>query len=111
MSWSIGLGGALSLQLHEEWVVQQKCHPMYQTNVLCGSMTKKFMEEVKSGNQLPVRGITWEETMVRRRFPYVLPDTELGWWEFERRCWWLGVSILQGAELRRVNRLAGLNWP
>ena len=41
MSWSIGLGGALSLQLHEEWVVQQKCHPMYQTNVLCESMTKK----------------------------------------------------------------------
>ena len=69
------------------------------------------MEEVKSGNQLPVRGRTWQETMVRRRCPYVLPDTELGWLEFGRRCWWLRLSILQGAELRCVSGVAGLSWP
>ena len=42
MSCSLGLEGAVGLQLYEEWAVQQKCHPMYQTNELCGSMTKKY---------------------------------------------------------------------
>ena len=31
--------------------------------------------------------------------------------EFEQRCWWLGISMGQGATLRAVNRRTNLLWP
>ena len=52
------------------------------------------------------------ETMIfARRFPHLMPRGHAEMEEFERRVWFLGVSLMQGLEFRRRSWSAGAHWP
>ena len=52
------------------------------------------------------------QTMIfARKYPHLMPRGRAEIEEFERRVWFLGISLLQGLEFRRRSREAGANWP
>ena len=54
------------------------------------------------------RGAPWH---FARANPFCMPIGKTEWQEFNRRCWFLGVTTPQGLEFRRRARDAGASWP
>ena len=54
------------------------------------------------------RGAEW---LFPHKHPMLMPITKSDWQEFDRRCWFLGISTSQGLEFRRASRAVGMDWP
>ena len=67
--------------------------------------------ESSSGRADHRRWHTLDTMVFMQKEPDLCPTTESEWMEFERRCWWLRISLNQGLTLRRAHRRVGVRWP
>lgn len=108
-----------STKLEEEyttWVEQLKYHRDPVLRVRCLTCAERGRLNVS----MPSSGIepifknddkTWEIISFARKYPHLLPRGQAEEEEFERRVWFMGISVIQGLELRRRCREVGCSWP
>lgn len=109
----VRVDGAQGLALYRQWQSSRAPDAAFITCQLTGPVSEL-------GSQWgEMRDISWEERARLKHFAHLdrlypaasLPGNPRDCLEFEQRCWWLGISLTQGAFLRAHNRKEGLCWP
>ena len=57
------------------------------------------------------RNVTLFETAARKEHPTEVPCDPLAFWEFELRCYFIGVDMHVGTNLRVYNKARHVHWP
>lgn len=112
-SFPDGPHGAVGLAMYLQWRSRRPSNAPY---VTCGLTGPVLVLECLSSER---RDLMREARVRGEHFEYLdrlypgasVPRGPSECLEFEQRCWWLGISLRQGASLREVNRKHGLLWP
>lgn len=97
------ISGKYGHDMYMQWASRRKNLGMRRCCLTTGGYTN---------NYLRLRQQTWMVHMCKLKYPQISPVFDSDWEEFDQRCWWLGISTLQGMNLRFYNMAhRQLPWP